>query len=42
VGILTERDVLKALRPDISPDAGGDLVPDGRAVKGKEYPHDRM
>jgi hypothetical protein len=41
VGILAERDVLKVLK-DISPDADGDLVSDRRALKGKEYPHDRM
>ena len=32
----------EVLRKDISPDADGDLVPDRRALEGKEYPHDRM
>jgi acetoin utilization protein AcuB len=38
VGILTERDVLEALRPDIAPDSDDDLDPDRRSFEAKEYP----
>jgi acetoin utilization protein AcuB len=37
VGILTEHDVLKALRTDLGPDSGADIDPDRRAVEAKEY-----
>jgi acetoin utilization protein AcuB len=36
VGILTEQDVLKALRPDIDPDSGDDLDPARRPREAKE------
>ena len=38
VGILTEHDVLEALRPGIGPDSDDDLDPGRRPLEAKEYP----